>query len=308
MHSDGTSRRPRSRTTITHLRVALAAVALAVGAAGCGQGDQTSDGDDASATTITGLAGESGEAQPAFLSAYLGVVDLPEVLTPNLEEVAGCELEALAEGLPVVVSHQVDAESLDASDFVVTTSSGRKASPTCAPLAPADDDDELQTVLLVGELGSAEDRPVRISIAGELLAVDGTDLSGLETDDIDTFEDGPGVVLAKIRPAQETCSFLGSTDEIQTTWQGGVTGPRNSEVGADQLDGFRVADEGGVEHGILGFDDLGDGDNYVVVCVPAGVAATTIGVRAATLFDPTNRPNPETGATVTDFSSQSARG
>ncbi len=253
--------------------MALAAVALAFGAAGCGQGDQTSDDDDASATTIAGLAGESGDGQSAFLSAYLGVVDLPEVLTPNLEEVAGCELEAHAEGLPVVVSRQVDAESLDASDFVVTTSSGRKASPTCAPLAPADDSDELQTVLLVGELGTADDRPARISIAGELRAVDGTDLSGLETDDIDTFEDGPEVVLAKIRPAEEKCSSLGSTDEIQTTWQGGVTGPQNSEVGADQLDGFAVVDEGGVEHGILGFDDLGDGDNYVVVCVTAGSCA-----------------------------------
>lgn len=274
-------------------------MALAVGGASCGQGDETGEGDDTSSTTITRPAGESREEQSSFLSAYLGAVDLPEVLTTRLEEVAGCELEALAEGLPVVVSRQVDAESLDESDFVVTTSSGRKASPTCAPLAPADDSDELQTVLLVGELGTADDRPARVSIAGELLAVDGTDLSGLETDDIDTFEDGPEVVLAKIRPARDKCSSLGSTDEIQTTWQGGVTGPRNSEAGADQLTGFTVADAGGAQHGILGFDDLGDGDNYVVVCLPAGVAPTTIDVRAATLFDPTNNPNPTTSATVT---------
>jgi FAD/FMN-containing dehydrogenase len=283
--------------------LALAAVALALGAASCGQGDQTSDASDASGAsgaTTSGQAGEPDRGQSAFLSAYLGVVDLSEDLTPNLEEVADCELEALAEGLPVVVSRQVDAESLDASDFVVTTSSGREASPTCATLAPADDDDELQTVLLVGELGTAEDRPARITIAGELQAADGTDLRGLETDDIDTFEDGPEVVLAKIGPAQETCRSLGSTKEIQTTWQGGITGPRNSEVGAAQLEGFTVADDRGVEHGILGFDDLGDGDNYLVVCAPVDVAPATIGVRAATLFDPTNRPNPETGATVTD--------
>ena len=301
MLSDGTSRPPRSRARPTRLLLALAGAALVFGGAGCGQGVQTSEDDGASATTIAGLAGESGEGQSSFLSAYLGAVDLPEVLTPNLEEIAGCELEALAEGLPVVVSRQVDAESLDASDFVVTTSSGRTASPTCAPLAPADDSDELQTVLLVGELGTADDRPARIAISGELRAVDGTDLSGLETDDIDTFEDGPEVVLAKIRPAQEKCSSLGSTGEIQTTWQGGVTGPRNSEVGADQLGGFTVTDAGGAQHGILGFDDLGDGDNHVVVCVPAGVAPTTLEVRAATLFDPTNNPNPTTRATVTDF-------
>jgi hypothetical protein len=300
--------------------------ALALTAAGCAQSEQaTPEGvdvtstttipegtattiPDATATTIpegtaTTTSGPviATDDRPAeFLSAYLGALDLPAVLVPNLEEVGECDLEALAEGLPVVLSRQVDAETLDASDFVVTTSSGTTAAPTCARLAPADEDDELQTVLLVGELGSNEDPSARISITGELLAVGGTDLSGLETDDIDTFEDGPELVLAKVGPAQEYCRSLGSTAEIQTTWQGGVTGPQNSEPGADQLAGFTVADVGGALFPILGFDDLGDDDNYVVVCIPAGLTPATLEVRAATLFDPTNNPNPETIAPVTE--------
>jgi hypothetical protein len=317
VHSCWTSWSARRSST---LGLAISAVAaLAPIAAGCARSDQTARESSVEVTTTTTISDVTtttireatsttirepviaADDRPAeFLSAYLGALDLPASLVPNLEEVGDCDLDALAEGLPVVLSRQVDAKTLDASDFVVTTSSGNTAAPACARLAPADDDDELQTVLLVGELGSVEDQPARISITGELLAVDGTDLSGLETDDINTFEDGPEVVLAKIGPAQEHCRSLGSTDEIQTTWQGGVTGPRNSEPGADQLDGFTVVDVGGALFPILGFDDLGDGDNYVVVCIPAGLAPATLEVRAATLFDPTNNPNPETNATVTD--------
>lgn len=316
-HSSRTSR-PARRSPKLRLAISAAA-ALALTAAGCAQSDQAtreSSVDVTSTTTIPDVTTTTirkvttttirepviaADDQPAeFLSAYLGALDLPAGLVPNLEEVGDCDLDALAEGLPVVLSRQVDAGTLDASDFVVTTSSGNTAVPACARLAPADEDDELQTVLLVGELGSVEDRPARISIAGDLLALDGTDLSGLETEDIDTFEDGPEVVLAKIGPAQEHCRSLGSTDEIQTTWQEGVTGPRNSEPGADQLDGFTVAETGGAPFPILGFDDLGDGDNYVVVCIPAGLTPATLQVRAATLFDPTNNPNPDTTATVTD--------
>ncbi len=123
----------------------------------------------------------------------------------------------------------------------------RDPRPWGAPVPTGVDEIESQPLaeeLLVGELGSIEDPPARISTTGELLAVDGTDLSGLETDDIDTFEDGPEVVLAMVRPAQEYCRSLGSTAEIQTTWQGGVAGPQNSEPGADQLAGFTVADGG----------------------------------------------------------------
>jgi hypothetical protein len=308
--------RPTSRRSIS----AATAAALALGAAGCAASDQSASNDavdvattttipagatttSLSATTTTALptAPVTDDPPTEVLSAYLGALDLPLALLPNLEDVSGCDLEAQAEGLPVVLSRPVDGMTLDAGDFVVTTASGDTRTPTCATLAPADDDDELQTVLLVGELGSADDRPSRVSIVGELSAVDGTDLNGLDTSDVSTFEDGPEVVLAKTRPAQEHCSSLGSTDEIQTTWQGGVTGPRGSEVGADQLDGFIVTDAGGAQHQILGFDDLGDGDNYIVVCVPASVVSTTLTVRAATLFDPTNNPNPNTNATVTEF-------
>ena len=252
--------------------------------------DGGADGDD-------GASPESG-GSPAFLSAYLGLVDLPATGIPLLEGVSGCDQEELDEGMPVVLSHPVDADTLDPADFVVTTASGDVAKPTCATLEPATEDGELQTVLLTGPLGTADDRPVRVSIQGQLSATDGTDLTGLETDEVDAFEDGPEIVMARLDPAGQMCGSLGSTHEIQTTWQGGVTGPRNSEPGAGELEGFMLVDAGGDAHALLGFDDLGDGDNYVVVCVPSGVEPVTLDVRAETLYDPTNNPNPATSAEV----------
>ena len=200
--------------------------------------------------------------------------------------------------MPVVLSHPVDAGTVDPTDFELRTASGNTTTPTCATLEPATESDELQTVLLTGPLGGDDARPVRVSIIGEVLATDGTDLIGLVTDDISTFEDGAEIVLAKLDLAGEVCASLGSTHEIQTTWQGGVTGPRSAEPGADELAGFSAVDAGGEHHSVLGFDDLGDGDNYVVVCVPTGVDPVGIEVLAGTLFDPTNNPNPATSAEV----------
>ena len=116
--------------------------------------DGGADGDD-------GASPESG-GSPAFLSAYLGLVDLPATGIPLLEGVSGCDQEELDEGMPVVLSHPVDADTLDPADFVVTTASGDVAKPTCARLEPATEDGELQTVLLTGPLGTADDRPVRV--------------------------------------------------------------------------------------------------------------------------------------------------
>lgn len=268
------------------------AIVLVLAALGASCGD-----DGGTADVADPDAGESGS--PAFLSAYLGAVDLPAALIGPFEDISGCDQQVLDEGLPVVLSHQVDADTLDPADFVVTTAAGDTATPTCATLEPATEDGELQSVLLTGPLGTADDRPVRVSIEGRLSARDGTDLTGLETDDVDTFEDGPEIVLARLDPAGEPCASLGSTDEIQTTWQGGVTGPRNSEPGASELEGFTLVDTGGDAHALLGFDDLGDGDNYVVVCVPKGVEPATLDVRAGTLYDPTNNPNPATSVDVT---------
>jgi hypothetical protein len=231
---------------------------------------------------------------PAILTAYLGVLDLPAVGIGLLANVSGCEQQPLDEGMPVVLSHRVDTATLEPSDFVVTTAGGAAMTPTCATLEPATDDDELQTVLLTGPLGSSDDLPAEVAVVGELLAIDGTVLTGIATDTINTFETGPRLVLARLDPAGAQCAALGSSHEIQVTWEGGVSGPRGAEPGPAELEGLTLIDVDGGSHPLLGFDDLGDGDNYLVVCVPPDVEPATLEARRDTVYDPTNNPNPTT--------------
>ena len=235
---------------------------------------------------------------PAILTAYLGVLDTPAIGAALLGGVSGCEQQPLDEGMPVVLSHRVDAATLEPSDFVVTTVAGAAMTPTCATLEPATDDDELQTVLLTGSLGSSGDLPAEVAVVGELLAIDGTVLTGIATDTINTFETGPRLVLARLDPAGAQCASLGSSHEIQMTWEGGVSGPRGAEPGAVELAGLSLIDIDGGSRSILGFDDLGDGDNYLVACIPPDVEPTMITAREDTVYDPTNNPNPSTAVEV----------
>ena len=235
---------------------------------------------------------------PAILTAYLGVLDLPAVGIGLLAAVSGCEQQPLDEGMPVVLSHRVDGATLEPSDFAVTTAGGAAMTPTCATLEPATDDDELQTVLLTGPLGSTDDPPAEVAVVGELLATDGTVLTGIATDTINTFETGPRLVLARLDPAGAQCASLGSSHEIQMTWEGGVTGPSGAEPGAAELARLSLIDIDGGSHPLLGFDDLGDGDNYLVACAPPDVEPTMIKARQDTVYDPTNNPNPATAVEV----------
>ena len=235
---------------------------------------------------------------PAILTAYLGVLDLPAMGIDLLATVSDCEQQPLDEGMPVVLSHRVDGTTLEPSDFVVTTVGGAAMTPACATLEPATEDDELQTVLLTGPLGSSDDPPAEVAVVGELLAIDGTVLTGISTDTINTFETGPRLVLARLDPAGAQCASLGSSHEIQMTWEGGVTGPRGAEPGAAELARLSLIDIDGGSHPLLGFDDLGDGDNYLVACVPPDVEPTMIKARQDTVYDPTNNPNPATAVEV----------
>ena len=306
----------------------LLLLALALGAAACGSDGAVETETTAAITTPPTTDGGAGEADgpdeaeggspestndlgpdtttqeseptpnvidsPAILTAYLGVLDLPAVGIGLLGGVSGCEQQPLDEGMPVVLSHRVDGATLEPSDFVVTTAGGAAMTPTCATLEPATDDDELQTVLLTGPLGSSDDLPAEVAVVGELLAIDGTVLTGIATDTINTFETGPRLVLARLDPADEQCAALGSSHEIQMTWEGGVTGPRGAEPGTAELEGLTLIDVDGGSHPLLGFDDLGDGDNYLVACAPPDVEPATLEARRDTVYDPTNNPNPTT--------------
>ena len=200
--------------------------------------------------------------------------------------------------MPVVFSVQIDASRLSPEDFAITTASGATTTPTVATLAPADESDELRTVLLAGPLGSADDLPVSVSVVGSAKSVDGEELRGL-TSEVSTNEDGPELVLAVLDPAElDTDGNETMPARVQTTWQGGVTGRFGRELGLRERRGIRLIDENGAAHRPVGFEDLGDQDNHVVLIVPEGVTPVRVEVQAGTLYDPTNQPNPDTSIEI----------
>ncbi len=238
----------------------------------------------------------SDEPEPEILSAYLGAVD---VRFPRaLENASGSPQAVGDDGMPLVLSVQIDASTLSPEDFVITTASGATTRPTAVTLAPADEADELRTILLTGPLGSRNDLPVRVEIVGSVLALDGTELQGLSAD-VTTNEEGPSLVLALLDPAEtDAAGNEIAPGRIQTTWQGGVTGRFGTSIGRRELGSIRIIDENGHAHIPLGFEDVGDNDNHVVLVVPEGVTPVRVEVRARTFYDPTNRPNPETSVEV----------
>ncbi len=235
------------------------------------------------------------EPSAEILSAYLGAVDVR--FPKALENVSGSPQAMGDEGMPLVMSVQVDASTLSPEDFAITTASGAVTTPTAVTLAPADESDELRTILLTGPLGSQADLPVNVEIVGSVLSLDGEELKGL-TSGVTTNEEGPRLVMATLDPGETNSSGESTHARIQTTWQGGVTGRNGTEIGPKELRGIRIIDQNGDAHLPVGFEDVTDNDNHVVLLVPHGVNPQRVEVRAGTLYDPTNQPNPDTTVEV----------
>lgn len=236
------------------------------------------------------------DGSPEILSAYLGAVDVrfPQALA----NVSGSDQQPGDEGMPIVLSVQVDAATLAPEDFAVTTSSGAVMTPSAVTLSPADEADELRTILLTGPLGSADDLPTNVEIVGSVLSVAGEELVGLASE-VTTADNGPSLVLALVDPGEVSDDGEATPTRIQTTWQGGVTGRFGRPIGIRQLRGIRIIDVNGDLHAPIGFEDRGDNDNHLVLIVPPGVTPAGVAVREGTLFDPTNQPNPETAVEIT---------
>ena len=63
------------------------------------------------------------------------------------------------DGMPVNFKYPLDAATLSGSDFEVVDSLGNIHIPICARLAPANENGENRTVLLLGEFGTAVTNP-----------------------------------------------------------------------------------------------------------------------------------------------------
>ena len=253
-------------------------------------------------TTLLLLLPTSLTAKPRIESAYLGALDIR--FGAPLSAVSGCSQNAGDDGMPMVMSVQINASTLDAGDFRVISRNEAVSTPTCATLRPADEANELHTILLAGPIAGADDLPDHVVIVGHVEDVDGNVLTGLISPTVTIGPDtGASLVDAYLfdKPGGPAGSSLRA---IQLVWQGGVTGPNGADPGTNQLNAIRVIDCDGVAHTPLGMDDLDDviaTDNYVEIYIPESVVANRIEVDAGAFFDPLNVPNPATSVDVTSL-------
>ena len=243
--------------------------------------------------------GDASQTQnSSILSAYHGLDQLPLVASVLCGfNVAGDD------GMPVVFSTQLNVDSVDPESFLVTRSDGEVVVPNCATLHPADEPLELRTVLLTGDFGTFGETPLRVEVTGPLLTIGGESLLGLSTEDITPLEDGPRVVLAE-RFTPETPGLAGECPDgtaqvVQLTWEGGVTGPSNAELGEDQRLGTLVLlEDGTTVNPVALVDD--DPDNHVLACLAEESPAQSVEVHAGLFHDPGDIANPATEIEVTD--------
>lgn len=236
------------------------------------------------------------QPQSKILSAYHGLDALPagaNVLCPIAVEGE--------DGMPVVFSVQIDSNSVMAEAFEVETASGEMVTPICATLAPALEMQEQRTVLLAGAFGTRNAPPLAVEVVGALEDLNGKSLQGERFTNITPLEAGPSLVLAE-RFEVDAPGIVGecppaTLQVVQTTWEGGVSGPMGSRLGEPQRLGISVLlQDGQTVTPIALADD--DPDNHVLVCLDEASAAVSVAAAPGLFHDPGDDPNPETSIDV----------
>ncbi len=240
--------------------------------------------------TMTPPATALDREPPQLLNAFFGLDDA----LPSLSRVL-CRTGPGRDGMPVTFSRRVI--SVDPSDFVVVTRSGVRKTPECATLRPADGALERHTVLLIGDLGGAQDPPVRVEVVGDVVLEAGGQGRGLEVN-VTPLEAGPTLVLAIAYEAGtvESDCPTGTRQVVQVTWAGGIQ-PKDGATQEDHRTMYRVVTgEGEVTPFALG--DIDDNDNYVHLCLGTLAYASEVNAQAGVLVDPRGDVNPSTSAPV----------
>jgi len=222
------------------------------------------------------------------------------------------------DGMPVVLSHTLDPETLQPEDFQIVTRSGVERTPHCLTLRPASDPGELRTVLLVGEFGSAsDDPPVSVHVVDDLLS-DGALLGDAGLDPVNfrgtqvpvtPLEAGPFLVLAELVPESEwslktrgTACPVGIRQVVRVTWAGGVRLPNRDELGDEERRLYRVTvkrGDGSSDEIIpLALADLEDRDNNHLLCLDTSDPAVSVSFPGGHLVDPNRDLNPDTHIAV----------
>jgi hypothetical protein len=217
------------------------------------------------------------------------------------------------DGMPVVLSHTIEPDSLQAEDFLVVRQSGDANTPMCVTLRPAGDMDENRTVLLIGEFGNADDDPpVEVLIVDDVFS-DATDrpqvnFRGTQVSVI-PLDAGPEIILAAAvskdiwsLPGRGTSCPTVTKQVVRVTWTGGVRLPNREELGEAQRTLYKVsltaADGSRSEVSPAALADLGDADNNHLLCLDTTTPATSVTFPAGHLVDPNGDLNADSKVMV----------
>ena len=235
--------------------------------------------------------------QDALVSGFFGLDNTLPGLLCN-------QLGSLLDGMPVNFKFPLDATSLSETDFKVIDKLGNIHTPRCVSLAPANENGENRTVLLLGEFGTAvTNPPVEVSIVGDLFTT-GTssgestcseiiNLNGISTTNVIPLADGPSLFFAqRIDGNLNECNS--GTQTIQVAWNGGVTPYISGDTESDLFQYYvGYSDSSGdlIPHTPVSIADINDNDNIHQLCFSTSDEIVKISMMAYTVEDPNHDPN-----------------
>ena len=237
------------------------------------------------------------KSQDTLVSAFFGLDNgLPSLLCNQ----PGSQLD----GMPVNFMFPIDGSTLSESDFEVEDSLGNIHIPMCAFLAPANENGENRTVLLLGEFGTAvTNPPVEVRVVGDLFTIDTLsgesvcsaiiNLNGITTTNVIPLADGPSLFFAqRIDGNLNECSS--GTQTIQVAWNGGITPFISGDTESDLFQYYiGYSDSSGVliPHIPISIADIDDNDNFHQLCFSTSDEIVKISMMALTVEDPNHDPN-----------------
>jgi len=235
--------------------------------------------------------------QDTLVSAFFGLDNaLPSILCN--------QLGSLLDGMPVNFRFPLDSSSLSGTNFEVVDSLGNIHIPMCAVLAPANENGENRTVLLLGEFGTAvTNPPVEVRVVGDLFTIDTLsgesvcsaiiNLYGISTTNVIPLANGPSLFFAqKIDGNLNECNS--GTQTIQVAWDGGITPYISGDNESDLFQYYiGYSDSSGVliPHIPISIADIDDNDNFHQLCFSTSDEIVKISMMANTVEDPNHDPN-----------------
>lgn len=224
----------------------------------------------------------------------------PVILSAHVARLDDLELGG-KDGVVVVFDAEVDAAALQARAFAVTYLDAGPVVPERAILAPASEDDENRTVLLVGELAAVGAEPSHVVVVEPLWAEDGRSMEGLSAI-VEPFAAGPRAVAAHVLAAGPgRCE--GAARVVRTYWSDELRGVQIEDLGRVRI----ASGEGGAEASTpVRFDDhatehgeAGE-DNVLDLCVEGAAPPRRVRIEAGAFRGPAGHASAAADLPVTE--------